>query len=277
MTKQKWAANENSIGNAIGFDGATGQIARPLSNEESIRILASIDEMTKRGVVNLDPNAGNFLAKTEGGITKISCTEGGSVVKVGDPQKAREVMKKMIAENIEGDPMFQRIMIQDEMTKIGGANFAEQMDKAMDIGGFTFKNNNVGSLINKDILKIWEDPKKWEEFMKNYNRSTVLNHPSNIIKDANELSKFNQLQQAQKSVQQSLINASEEVARKAPVIEKQIIEAGVPGPEDLKLPEMPNMQVPQSADDIYNYFKDLFSLKRNHNYDLWESVLHCVA
>jgi hypothetical protein len=232
ITKRKWAPDEKTLSTLVGEDAAKGTVQRQLTHEESIRLLESIDDMTKKGIVNLDPNAGNFLVKTEGGTKKIAFSEAGSVVQTGDPNKAREVMIKMLSEDIAGDPQWQRAMMGGEFEKIGGTQFMQQMDNAMQIGGATFKDGNVGRMINKDIMNLYKDQTKWNEFIKNYNRSAVVNNPAGYL-SAEQAATLKGLQNAKAAGEQSLLNAANEVTTGSRAVNQQIMGAVIQPAQDL--------------------------------------------
>lgn len=236
LVKEKWSGTQASLSSLIGENTATGTVQRSMTYEEQIRVLQSIDEAAKKGVVNLDPNAGNFVVSTEGGVTKVALSESGSVVKIGNADQAREVMKKMIAENTEGDALWQRMAAGSEFEKIGGKELASKLDSAMEVGGATFQNNNVGRFIDKNLLEIWKDPKKWEEFMKNYNRSSVLNNPSAYLTPEG-VSSLKKLEEAKTAAEQSVQNAASNSLSLSQRVGQEISGLSTPSAEEIRAAE----------------------------------------
>ena len=226
IVKEKFTANQSTIGDIV--DGSSG---RKMTRQEMIEALDFYDKAAKKGVVFGDPNSGNLVKEMlPDGNYRMLATEGGSVAKIADPKKAREMMTEILTKPVDTAKKLDTAL--DDMAKaferIGGDDGFNTFSKFVD-NGFTLSDTNIAKHIDKDLLEAFKNPAAWEKTVKDARRASALASQGQYLDDAARAS-VNTAQQSLQSANQTVKSAVENVSRKAAVVEKEIIDlsASVP-------------------------------------------------
>jgi hypothetical protein len=265
IIKNKFTANQSTLSNVI--DKRPG---KKMTRQEMIEALEFYNQAAKKGVVFGDANSGNLVKEImPDGSFRYLATEGGSVAKVADPKQAREMMAELFTRPADSVNHLDDAVneMANTFERIGGQKGEEIFNKFFE-NGFSLSDGNIAKHIDKDLLQAFKDPAAWEKMVKDSRRANALANPAQYVDDAGRAG-INALQQRATS-NQGVVEAAENVARRAAAVERQIMEVGERAPSAAQIQQVENMErtMQRGGDGLDDYFGGSFddiSFNERHN------------
>jgi len=256
--KTKFASNQETLQGIMEAEN------RQMTRQEMIEALEYYNKAAQKGVVFLDPNSGNLVKEVlPDGKFRYLATEGGSVYKAGNSKQARDMMVEMFTAPVSKDASgtthkFATLLDYSErFGKIGGENAIELLDKASKFG-ISFSDKNLAKHIDKELLEAFKDPAKWEKVVQDARRANALANKAQYFDEAARI-EINAAQQSAVS-NQAIMNASQNVSRRAETVERQIIEVGGSTPAANQIEQIQHLEqavqggASGNLDDFFNDF-----------------------
>lgn len=197
IVKEKFTSAQQTMEKVIEQQG--GKMTR----QQQIEALEYYNQAAKKGVVFADPNAGNLVREVmPDGNVRYLATEGGGVLKT-DPATARKMMDLMLTDDLGGDLAimgreYHGNLFVDNAGKLIGEQKAKQI---LTYGGASFKDANIASKMDPDLLQAFKDPAKWEQMVAESRRAQTLTNLEKLDPAARaKLSELTRLQSENASI-----------------------------------------------------------------------------